>query len=92
LWYSIGVNVAISDGTADAKAGTLGKLNAPVATTTVGLLHSPCSVVTRYPSSVRRTEVTVVPSINGAPITLAYSAMKSATWSALMNPSGSSPR
>ena len=36
-------------------------------------------MVTRYPSSARRTDVTVVPHDTGAAISLAYAAMKSTT-------------
>src|SRR6202795_1992579 len=69
--YSLGVKVVTDDGTASEKTGTSGTLNAPVARTTVAQHHSPWSVVTRYPSSVRRTDVTVVPDSTGAAITFA---------------------
>ena len=69
--YSIGVSVVTDGGTAAAKSGTRGRLNAPVARTTVGHRHSPWSVTTRYPSSVRLTEVTVVSACTGASIRFA---------------------
>ena len=47
LRYSIGVSVVTDAGTASAKAGTRGTLNAPVARTTVRHCHSSWSVVTR---------------------------------------------
>ena len=69
--YCAGVSVAMPAGTAAAQAGTLGMLHAPVASTTVGLRQSPRSVVTRYPPSALRTEVTVVSVSTGAAITRA---------------------
>src|SRR5580700_3779194 len=68
LRYSIGVTVVTDDGTASDKAGTCATLNAPVARTTVWHRHSPWSVVTWYPLSVRRTDVTLVPDSTGAAI------------------------
>ena len=65
------MSVVIDAGTASANAGTRGMLNAPDASTTVRQSHTPWSVVTRYPPSVRRTDVTVVPVCTGASISFA---------------------
>ena len=65
------MSISIPAGTAAATAGICGMLHAPEASTTVALAHSPWSVVTTYPASVRRTEVTVVSVWTGAETTLA---------------------
>jgi len=68
LRYWTGVIASISEGRASAIGGTRGMLHAPVAITTVGACQSPRSVVTRYPASLRLTEVTVVWVWTGAEI------------------------
>ena len=60
------------------------RLQAPLAITTDSARISPWSVVTSYPSPVRRTEVTSVPVRTGASEAAANPSMKSATSSALM--------
>jgi hypothetical protein len=54
-------------------------LQAPLATTTVRHRISPWFVVTRYPSSVRLTDVTSVPVRTGACETVAKRSMNSTT-------------
>jgi hypothetical protein len=68
LRYAIEVKVAMPAGTASARAGTRGMLQAPAASTTVRHCQSPRSVATRYPVSAARTDVTVVPVSTGAEI------------------------
>ena len=60
-------------------AGTLGALQAPLASTTVRQRKSPWFVATWYPASVRFTEVTVVCVRTGAPDNTAKREMKSIT-------------
>ena len=61
----------MSAGSLSATLGTLGMLQAPVASTTVRLCQSPRSVDTRKPPPFARTEVTRVRDSTGAAITLA---------------------
>src|SRR5262245_15224107 len=71
LRYCWLVSVAIDGGTRWAKAGIQEMLPPPEARTTARHRQSPCSVRTRYPDSVLRTDVTVVWVCNGAEIALA---------------------
>jgi hypothetical protein len=59
--------------------GTVGRLQAPLAMTTVRPVISPSLVATWYPSSVRRTDVTFTPVRTGARETLAKRSMNSVT-------------
>ena len=58
--------VVTDEGTPAASAGTFGRLNPPLASTTVGASQVPRSVVTRYPPPIALTSVTVVPVRTGA--------------------------
>ena len=72
-------------------AGTAGRLQAPLAITTARLRKEPRSVATSYPSSVRRTETTVVPVRTGARERAAKPSMNAATSPLVRYPSGSGP-
>ena len=78
-------------GTAWRSAGTLGRLQAPLARTRHRQRRSPVSVATWYPSSVGRTDVTVVCVRTGAAVASAKPETNSATWALVMKPSGSAP-
>ena len=78
-------------GTAVLNCGAVGRLKAPLATTTVRHWRSPPLVRTRYPSSTRLTDVTLVPVRTGACETPANRSMKSTTSGIVMYPSGSGP-
>ncbi len=66
-------------GTASLNGDTVGWLQAPLAMTTVGDRISPWLVVTWYPPSARRTDVTFTPVRTGARETLAKCSMNSVT-------------
>ena len=66
-------------GTPALSAGTEGRLQAPLAMTTVRQANSPRLVLTWYPSSVRRTDVTVVLVRTGARLAAAKRPMNSVT-------------
>ncbi len=78
------VSCSIEAGTASLNPGTEGTLQAPVAITSVRQRISPRLVVTAYPSSVRRTDVTFVPARTGASAILAKRSMSSTTSPMLM--------
>ena len=59
--------------------GTDGWLQAPLAMTTARQRISPCVVITWYPPSAGRTDVTVVPVRTGARETAAKRSMNSVT-------------
>jgi len=71
LRYCCAVSVAIDGGTRSANAGTRAMLCAPDARTSVRHRQSLRSVCTKYPSSVLRTDVTVVWVCSGAEIAFA---------------------
>ena len=64
--------------------GTDGRLQAPLAMTTARQPISPRPVVTWYPSSARRTDVTFAPVRTGARETAAKRSMNSVTCPAVM--------
>jgi hypothetical protein len=72
------------DGTAERSAGTLGRLQAPLAITTLRHLISPVLVRTSYPSSDGRTLVTWVFVRTGARATRAKSEMNATTSAIVM--------
>jgi hypothetical protein len=65
------VTHGIDAGTASRTAGTVGTLQAPLATMSVRQHRSPVLVAMWYPASVRLTDVTVVRGRTGASDTIA---------------------
>ena len=81
----------MDDGTASRNIGTVGTLQAPLASTRQRQRKSPLLMVTWYPSSVCRTDATVVRVRTGAAAAAAKPATNSTTSVIVMKPSGSAP-